>query len=136
MIMRGHSVEVCNAAGQPMAIGVVTRIWSNPTMGERWAEVAMHGRRWAGPITLLRRIAVLALAITTACVADAGRRRPCEQLPHHDTTGHVVLCDCSCPEDPRFACPPMVRECIDPELVDDDWRWPTSDGSSGEEGST
>jgi hypothetical protein len=68
----------------------------------------------------------LAGAMLCACVDRSPR--PCERLQHHTTTGHVVLCDCSCSDDPRFACPANVCEHAD--LEDDDWRWPEESSSS------
>lgn len=53
------------------------------------------------------------------CMVDDDSARPCERLQHHDSAGHVVLCDCSCSDDPRFACPPIVVECERPELLDE-----------------
>lgn len=53
---------------------------------------------------------------------DEHEPRPCERLQHHTTTGHVVLCDCTCGDDPRFACP--ADAVCDADIEDDDWRWP------------
>lgn len=65
--------------------------------------------------------ATMLLFIFAACVVDHSPR-PCERLQHHTTTGHVVLCDCTCGDDPRFACPDDAV--CDADIEDDDWRWP------------
>lgn len=43
--------------------------------------------------------------------------RPCERLRHLTKTGHVEWCDCTCDDDPAFACSAAVVECERPELV-------------------
>lgn len=84
-----------------------------------------------GRISRGRRIAPLLAALAfyfSACVVDHSPR-PCERLQHHTTTGHVVLCDCTCDDDERFACP--VDAVCDASIEDDDWRWP--EGSSSDD---
>ncbi len=75
-------------------------------------------------IVLSGIVAFVALAI--GCTVDDAPR-PCERLPHLDTTGNTVWCDCTCSDDARFACPtgPAVPVC-----------WSIDDASTSEESST
>lgn len=52
MIARGWSVELTGTT----LVGVVTRVWTDPTDDVQHAEVAAHGRRWSVPASRLRRI--------------------------------------------------------------------------------
>ncbi len=68
-----------------------------------------------------RRFTAIAIWLTTSCELQH-EPRPCERLQHHTVTGHVVLCDCTCGDDERFACPDDAI--CDADIEDDDWRWP------------
>lgn len=103
-----------------------------PPNTERPGRAAFYARRRVRreKRRRLRRLVGASLfGVLAACVN--AERRPCERLQHHDSTGHVVLCDCSCGDDPRFACPANVVECTRPELLDDEWRWPDESSSEG-----
>lgn len=76
----------------------------------------------------LLTIVVFMLVTMVGCGPELGAR-PCEALKHRDSTGHLVLCDCTCADDPRFACPVDVVECTRPELEERPWY--ESSGSDG-----
>lgn len=77
----------------------------------------------------LRRLVGASLFGVLAACVEAGEPRPCERLQHHTTTGHVVLCNCTCGDDPRFACPDDAV--CNADLEDDEWRWPEESSSDG-----
>lgn len=56
-VRHGMSVRVFTASGEPtQVVGVVTRVWTHEATREQHCSIAIHGRRWEGPSSLLQRI--------------------------------------------------------------------------------